>query len=73
MKTLLILAATAAIAPAFVSCSNQNPQQQAVEQDERVMQDLGDKGQAAVAEPGTEGVTENGDTVVTIVDDVNIK
>lgn len=72
MKTLLILAAAAAIAPAFVACSN-NPQQEAVKQDEQVMEQLGDKGDADVAEPGTAGVTADGDTVVTILDAVDIK
>lgn len=73
MKSLLILAAAAALAPAFAACGNTDTQQQAVDQDEKVLQQLGDEGPAAVAEPGTAGVTENGDTVVTIVDDVDIK
>lgn len=73
MKSLLILAAAVALAPAFIACGNQNPQQEAVDQDEQVMEKLGDDGNAAVAEPGTEGVTTGGDTVVTIIDDVDIK
>lgn len=73
MKSLLILAAAAAITPVLAACGNSNPEQEAVKQDEKVMEQLGDKGSAAVAEPGTEGVTENGDSVVTIVDEVNIK
>ena len=48
-------------------------QQQAVDQDAKTLQQLGDDGPAAIAEPGTGGVTENGDTVVTIIDDVDIK
>lgn len=73
MKSLLILAAAATITPVFAACGNSNPEQEAVKQDEKVMEQLGDKGSAAVAEPDTEGVTENGDSVVTIVDEVNIK
>lgn len=73
MKSLLILAAAAASAPLFIACGNSGSDQEAVKQDEKVMEQLGDKGSAAVAEPGTEGVTENGDSVVTIVDEVDIK
>ncbi|MDE6098129.1 MAG: hypothetical protein K2G24_04515 [Muribaculaceae bacterium] len=73
MKSLLFLAAAAAIATAISGCGNQNTQQETVEQDEQVMQKLGDEGPAAIAEPASEGVTAAGDTVVTIVDDVNIR
>ena len=73
MKSLLILAAAAAIAPAFAACGSTDTQQQAVDQDEKTLQQLGDDGPAAIAEPGTRGVTENGDTVVKIIDDVDIK
>lgn len=75
MKPIMILAAALALTPAFMACNNQTKteseqevQENSIKADKEVMDDLGDKGSAALAEPGTSGVDTDGDTVVTVVD-----
>lgn len=68
-------AALLLVAPMFVACSSKtdNSAAEAEKQDEKVMEKLGDTGDAELAVPNSEGVTENGDTVVAIVDATNIE
>lgn len=72
----LAFAALLLVAPMFVACSsssNDNSAAQAEKQDEKVMEKLGDTGDAELAVPNSEGVTQNGDSVVAVVDATDIK
>lgn len=81
MKAILLVAAAGLMVSTLAACSGNGDKNLNgadsdsvfVEETEAVMVQEGDSGAAAVGVAGTAGVTPNGDTVVTVVDAVNVQ
>lgn len=81
MKALLLVAAAGLMVSTLAACGGKGDKDANgadsdsvfVEETEVAMTQVGDSGVAAVGEAGTAGVTPNGDTVVTVVDAVNVQ
>lgn len=81
MKAILLVAAAGLMVTTLAACGGKGDKNLNgadsdsvfVEETETVMEQVGDSGVAAVGMAGSAGVTPNGDTVVTVVDAVNVQ